>query len=256
VTVMDPRVAERRKTVSEDRARSRLKWILLLIALVATVLGSLWLVRSPVLSIRQVDVTGAQFSDPRAVVRALGMDIGTATIDIDSDVIARSILEDPWVASATVDVVWPGSIIIEVTERTPVAPVLAGGLWMLVASDGGVIKSILDPGSESALVAIDQGFLDPGDVISDPLTLGALEFIENLGNESRSGARIQSDGEGVTAEIAGHAVRLGRPVDMAKKARVLEALLETGIEPGASIDLIAPLRPAVTNLQPVPEVEE
>jgi cell division protein FtsQ len=256
MTVMEPRVAERRKTVSEDRARKRLKWILVVIAVVAVVLGSLWLVRSPILSIRQVDVTGAENSDPRAAIQALGMDVGTPTIDIDGDAITLLILEDPWVESVTVEIVWPGSIVIDVTERTPVAPVLAGDQWVLVASDGGVIKAVPAPGTEIMFVAIDQGSLDPGDVISDPRTLGALVFVRYLADRYRSGARIQMDGEGLQAEVAGHPVRLGRPVDMAEKATVLEALLDTGIEPGASIDLIAPLRPAVTNPQPVIEVEE
>lgn len=256
MTVMEPRVAERRKSVSEDRARKRLRWILVVIALAAAVFGSLWLIRSPILSIRQIDVTGAQFTDPRAVLHSLEMGIGTPTIDIDGAAITMSILDDPWIEAAKVEILWPGSILIDVTERTPVAPVLAGNQWVLVATDGGVIKMVPDPGPAVASVAIDQGPLDPGDVISDPLTIGALVFIGHLGEQNLQGASIRTDGEGLTALVAGHAVRLGRPVDMAEKATVLEALLSTGIESGASIDLIAPLRPAVTNPQPVPEVEE
>lgn len=253
---MEPRLAERRKSVSEDRARKRLKWILVVIALLAVVFGSLWLVRSPILSIRQVDVTGAQFSNPRAVLQSLAMDIGTPTIDIDGDAITMSILEDPWIESARVEIRWPGTIQIDVIERTPVAPVLAGDQWVLVASDGGVIMSVPIPGTDIASVAIDQGSLDPGEVISDPLTLGALVFVRHLSEQNRAGARIDTNGEGLSAYVAGHVIRLGRPVDMAEKAAVLDALLSSGIEPGASIDLIAPLRPAVTNPQPAPEVEE
>ncbi len=256
MTVMEPRVAERRKSVSEDRARKRLKWILIVIALLAVVLGSLWLVRSPILSIRQVEVVGAQFSDPRTVLQSLGMGIGTPTIDIDGDAITVSILKDPWVESATVEIQWPGTILIDVTERTPVAPVLAGDRWVLVATDGGVIMSVPEPGTDIASVAIDQGSIDPGDVISDTLTLGALVFVRHLSEQNRAGARVHSDGEGLSVSVAGHVVRLGRPVDMAEKATVLDALLSSGIEPGASIDLIAPLRPAVTNPQPEPEVEQ
>jgi cell division protein FtsQ len=184
------------------------------------------------------------------------MDVGTPTIDVDGDAITMSILEDPWIESVMVEIVWPGSILIEVKERTPVAPVLAGEQWVLVAGDGGVIRSVSDPGTEAAVVVIDQGSLDPGDVISDPATLGALDFVRHLNERNRAGARIEMAGEGLQAQVAGHLVRLGRPVDMAEKAAVLNALLNSGIEPGASIDLIAPLRPAVTNPQPVLEVEE
>lgn len=252
---MEPRVAERRKSVSEDRARGRLKWILVAIVLVAVVAGSLWLIRSPILSVRQIEVTGAENSDPSAAVRSLDMGIGTPTIEIDATAITRLILEDPWVESATVGVTWPGSILIDVTERTPVAPVLAAGQWAVVAADGGVIRMIpgLDVGV--ARVAIDQGAIVPGHVVTDPFVTGALTFISNLSESTRTGVIVRVDGVGLVADVDGHIIRLGRPTDMAAKASVLEALLASGIEEGASIDLIAPLRPAVTNPRPEPEGE-
>lgn len=255
MTMMEPRVAERRRSVSEDRARRRLKRVLVVIGLLAVMLGTLWFLRSPVLSIRQVSVIGAEQSDPGVAIRALGMDVGTPTIDVDDDAISAAILANPWVVSVEVDVVWPGSIFVEVVERVPVVPVLSGDSWFLVGRDGGVIRSIADPGTGGAVVAIDQGALAPGDMIDDPLTLGAIAFIDTLTSRNRSGAQLSVVGEGLHAVVAGHSVRLGRPIDMEQKAAVLEALFEIGIEPGASIDLIAPLRPAVSNLGPEPEVE-
>jgi cell division protein FtsQ len=256
MTVMDPRVAERRKSVSEDRARKRLRWILIVIAVISLVLGTLWLVRSPILSIRQVDVVGAEASDPRGAVRALGMDVGTPTIDVSGAAITSAILEDPWVESATVRVEWPGSVTIEVTERTPVAPVLAGEQWVLVSRDGGVIMTVGNPSRDDALVAIDQGPIAPGALIADPMVLGALEFIDYLPIELRSGVRVRTEGEGLVAEVQGHGIRLGRPVDMARKATVLGALLDSELPEGVAIDLIAPLRPGVANPQPEVEPEE
>lgn len=256
MTVMDPRLAERRKSVSEDRARKRLRWILTVIALIALVIGTLWLIRSPILSIREIDVAGAEASDPRGAVRSLGMDIGTPTIDVSTDAITSAILEDPWVQSAAVHITWPGSISIGVTERTPVAPVLAGEQWVLVGNDGGVIMAVGNPSGDNALVAIDQGPIAPGFQITDALVLGALEFIEFLPIERHSGVRVQTVGEGLTADVQGHRIRLGRPVDMAQKASVLDALLASGVPEGATIDLVAPLRPGVANPQPEVELEE
>jgi len=256
MTVMDPRLAERRKSVSEDRARKRLRWILIVIVVISLVLGTLWLLRSPILSIRQVDVAGAEVSDPRGALRALGMDVGTPTIDVRSDAITRAILEDPWVESATVAVQWPGSVTIEVTERIPVAPVLAGEQWMLVSRDGGVLMAVGKPSSDDALVAIDQGSIAAGSLITDPSVLGALEFIEHLPIEHRAGVTVRAEGEGLVTDVKGHKIRLGRPVDMAQKATVLEALLDSELPAGATIDLIAPLRPGVANPQPEVEPEE
>ena len=39
MTTMEPRLAERRRGVSEDRARGRLKWILVTILLLAGIVG-------------------------------------------------------------------------------------------------------------------------------------------------------------------------------------------------------------------------
>lgn len=254
--VMEPRVAERRKSVSEDRARRRLKWILMVIVLVAAVLGALWMIRSPLLSIRAVEVIGAEQSDPMSTVQALGMGMGTPTIDVDAETIMVAVLEDPWVATASVAVTWPGSIVVEVVERLPVAPVLVGDEWALVALDGGVISMLGSPDTTGAFVDIDHDPLAPGDVVIDVETLGALAFIDRLTPGVREGTRVFVEGEGLYATVAGHRVRLGRPTSMAEKATVLTALLESGIAPGATIDLIAPLRPAVANPQPEPELEE
>ena len=105
-------------------------------------------------------------------------------------------------------------------------------------------------------MAIDQGSLVPGDAIVDPATIGALEFVHHLSMERRPGTLIRSEGVGLIAEVEGHRIRLGRPVNMAEKASVLDALLDTGIPDGATINLIAPLRPAVANLQAEVEPEE
>jgi hypothetical protein len=245
MTIMEPRVAERRKSVSEDRARKRLRWILAVIVLIAAALGALWLIRSPVLSIRQVDVTGSQESDPAGVVDGLDMGIGTPTIDVHPDAIAAAILEDPWVESVYVNIVWPGTVVIEISERTPVAPVLSGERWMLVGQDGGVIKEVPAPSSEDVGVAIDQESIAPGDMITDAAVLGSLRFIEGLSVARRTGLTLHMEGVGLVANLGTYHIRLGRPVDMALKALVLEGLLDTDLPAGVTINLIAPLRPAV-----------
>ena len=86
--------------------------------------------------------------------------------------------------------------------------------------------------------------------------LGALDFIDHLSEERQAGIRIRTEGDGIVASVEGHDVRLGRPTDMAQKASILDALLDSGVKAGASIDLIASLRPAVTNPQPQVETEE
>lgn len=256
MTMMDERVAERRRGVSEDKARRRLRWVLGLLAVVLLAAGGIWLIRSPLLSIGTVEITGAAVSDPAIVVAELEMGVGTPTIDVDANAIRARVLQDPWVASARVAVVWPSTLVIDIVEYEPIAPVQTGDGWVLVASDGAVVAAAPDPAPDDALVAIDVGPVDPGDVIDDPLVVGALAFVDASEPEKRSGLRVRVADGSLVAEVGGHLVILGRPNDMAAKATVVAGLLADGIAPGATINVVAPSRPAVENPPPQPEVEE
>jgi hypothetical protein len=55
------------------------------------------------------------------------------------------------------------------------------------------------------------------------------------------------------AAIAGYEVVLGSSQDMAQKAVTLAVLFDEGLEQGSVINLVSPLRPAVTNPQPLVE---
>jgi cell division protein FtsQ len=160
MTVMEPKLAERRKGVSEDRARGRLKWVLVLLGIIAAVVGGIWLIRSPVLSIRTVTVTGATHSDPGAAITSIGMGSGTPTIDVDQAALVALITSDPWVASATVDVSFPGSIAVKVVEHVPFATVLAADSWVTVSVDGAVVPA--DAPAGAPRVAIDTGPVNAG----------------------------------------------------------------------------------------------
>ncbi len=61
-----------------------------------------------------------------------------------------------------------------------------------------------------------------------------------------------AQGDELLAEVAGHTVFLGYPTDMADKATVLGAMLDEGVEHGAEINVVSPMRPAV---KPQPSLE-
>lgn len=255
MTAMDTRVADRRKGVSEDKARRRLRWVLAAIAVILVAVGTFWLIRSPILSIATIDVTGAERTDPGATIAALGMGVGRPTIDVDGGAIEAAIERDPWIAEATVSVAWPGTIHVDVIEHEPLVPVMAGDSWYLVSADGAVLASAPTPGVADAAVAIDLG-VGIGETTADRSVLGALEFLDALPEDLRVGAALSVATEGVVAVVEGHRVVLGRPIDMGAKALVLEGLIASGLESGAEVNLIAPTRPAVANPQPLPEGEE
>lgn len=251
MTTVEPRIAQRRQRVGEDRARRRLRTLMLALLVITIVAVTWWLLRSPLLSVRDVTVEGAARSSPATIAAGVGVVEGLPTISVDEGAVRSALLSDPWIAAAAVGIRWPGTVVISVTERSPVAVVSDGATAALVAADGMILASASDAGG--AVLEVEGSVPGPGSTLTAPQALGGLAFLASLPAELRDGAVVTVDGSMVSGVVAGHAVRLGMAADMEQKARTLAALLESGLEPGAAVDLIAPLHPSVIN--PLPEVE-
>jgi len=242
--VMDKRIARRRQEVGEAKARRRLRRILAALALAGLAAFGAWFLRSPSLSIREIRVEGAAHTDPAAVLAAAGVVPGVPTIDVRAGSLAARLAAEPWIATARVAVSWPGTVTVTVVEHHAVA-VVGESSAVLVAEDATVLGDP-EPGSALPVVDIVPPPVRVGERLSDRRILGALEFLENLPGDVATGLTIAAEGENLLVDVRGHRVRLGHPNQMAEKARVLTALLATDLPFDASIDLIAPTRPAVS----------
>ena len=252
---VDRRIAQRRRSVSEDRARHRLRRLLGLLMLAALLGLGVWALRSPLLSIREISVVGVQQSSPQSAVSAVGLETGTPTISVDGAALQRALMLDPWIDDATVTVSWPGRVEIDIREHIPIAYVAGSeGDWLWATADGHAVATVAEPPREAPVVEISSAGR-AGDTITDAAILGGLEFFGALPPELASEATVVLEGEELWARVVGYDVRLGRPAEMTAKAVALEALLAAEVAPGASLDLIAPRRPAVANSQRQPEGE-
>jgi cell division protein FtsQ len=261
MTTMEPRVAERRRGVSEDKARRRLRWILGIIGLIAAVGFGFWIVRSPVLSISSITVSGAELSNPQTVIDEMGVIVGVPTIDVDRNAIGRAIESDPWIDTVEVSVQWPGTVSITVMEHRALAPARAGDGWVMLSHKSTVLEPVDGPRDGEFVVDIDTSRTPMGQPVASPMVIGALAFGSALRADLAGDTVMSVDDGGLVATVGGHLVRLGRPIDLEDKAVVLAALLDTELEAGAEINLIAPTRPAVSTVQPEeldphPEVED
>lgn len=245
VKTMDHRIARRRRQISEDRARRRLPRLIVLLVLLAVGAFGVWLVQSPVLAVRAVEVSGAVNSDPGAIGLAEGLAVGTATVSVPSERVEAALLRDPWIADARVSVTWPGHVLLEVIEHIPVAYIDTGNAWLWASADGHVVQTAAAPVSGWPVVEVPISAA-VGDRATDPVALGGLELVSNLPSDLAGDALLMIEDGEVVGWIGGHRVRLGLPRQMAEKAVVLVALLDTGIPPRARIDLVSPERPAVT----------
>jgi cell division protein FtsQ len=252
MTTVEPRVAQRRKGVSEDRARHRLRRILGIIAFVAVVVLGFWLIRSPLLSISSVSVSGADRSSPESIVESIGVVVGVPTIDVNAGEIRSAVESDPWIATADVSVQWPGTVSVAVTEHVALAPARSGDGWVMLSRASTVIEPVPGPIEGVFVVDIDTADTPVGGDVDDLMVVGALEFGSALRPDLAADAVISTDESGLIATVGGHLVMLGRPIDLEDKALVLASILDTELEQGAEIVLIAPTRPAVRN----PQAEE
>jgi cell division protein FtsQ len=244
---VDPRLARRRREVQEASARRRLRWTIALL-LMAVVVGMVVAVfESSWFAVDSITIEGANRSDVASILATAGVEEGVPIVAVRAGRLEEKLREDPWIAEAQVRVVWPRSIEVSVVEYIPIARVRSGNTWLVASTQGAVLargQRLVDP-----FIDIEAGDLHPGDVIEDSDALGALEFVAALPVELKDGLVVTSNGSELEATVAGHQVILGSTVDMAQKAVTLAVLLQQGIAANASINLVSPIRPAVTNPQ-------
>ena len=251
---IDPRLMERRKTVAEDNAKKSISRLLKFLVVVVLAGASAWLLFSPWLSVDHVDTTGIKASSANSILAESGVRAGAAMILIDPAKVESRLLDDPWIAKATVSRDWPDLVTVHVEERTPAAWVRAGEGWARRAVDGVALPSAAEP--DDSLGRVDMPDVGEPETTTSPELLGALEFMAALDHDLHDGAVVTlQDGE-LWATVSGFEVRLGRADEMAEKALSLAALLEDGLEHGTTINLIAPTHPATTGSQTEDDGEE
>lgn len=240
---IDPRLADRRRDVAEDRARRNVNRILRFLAVVAVVGGVVWLMLSPTFSVESVEVSGVQTSETNTVLAANKVVAGRPLILIRTDAIEAELLGDPWVKEASVDLDWPRSVVVAISERSPVAWVENADGWFRRAVDGVALPGESVPDDTMGQIRLPSVSAD--DAVESPLMLGALEFIDTLPVALGSNAIVDERSGELWALVGGFEVRLGRPVEMADKALSLATLLEEPLVAGSVINMIAPTNPAV-----------
>jgi len=242
-TRVDPRLAERRRAVAEGNARKRLRRILWTLVVV-TVAGAFgWLAQSPWFSIAHIAVSGVSGSETARILESAGVIEGTPLVAVSPQRVEELLEGDPWVVEATVRRVIPDAIEVVVNERVPVAWVQTGTRWAVIAEDSTVLRYDSEPGGPSMVFDI----VVPGSEgrFDDLRVTGGVAFFSGLPTETRRQVSLAEQNGEIWADVAGLAVRLGLPTEMEEKAAALVAILEEGLSPGSTVNLVAPTRPAV-----------
>lgn len=227
-----PRLAARARAERSVRRRRRVRRagqvllvLLPLAALAWVVLASTWL------AVDRVTVTGTGRLSSAAVVQAADVATGTPLARVDTRQVEERIGELAPVADVAVRRSWPGTLTVEVTERTPVAAVSTAGGVSLVDASGVVFGGEAAP--PPGVVRLDVS--DPGP--DDPATRAALDVHTALPEALRAQvAEVQAPSpSGVRLVlIDGREVVWGRPGGTETKAAAVLALLS---RPGTVFDV-------------------
>jgi cell division protein FtsQ len=247
---IDPRIRARRIGVLRDAGRRRLRRVIDVGVVLLVAAAFAIALRSPLLAVRTVRVTGASHVSASEVAQQSGIRTGEQLVDVDLAGAGRRIEALPWVATVTLTRSMGGTVGIRVTERAPAAVVGDGAGAVVVDATGRVLARVSDvPTIASGLIRVAglPSGLAPGDEV--PGSPGdALALAGRLAAAVPGAISQVSVGPELLATLAqGGQVRFGDTTDLAAKLRSLQTVLdEVDLTCLGVLDVRVPANPVLT----------
>lgn len=143
--------------------------------------GKFMVYDSPFFRVDTVQVENASRVGAEQICDSSDIRRGASMFSLDLDLIGRKIEENPWIATAQVQRVFPRTVTIKVTEYEPMAIINLGCLYY-VAPDGTVFKPLesSDKIDFPLLTGIDQTDILDRPEESRQLLAGAVELLQVL----------------------------------------------------------------------------
>jgi cell division protein FtsQ len=158
----------------------RLKWYSVVGVVVAAALVVLLLLTSPLLSIRNIVVEGAVYTNQARLDEVLVQLKGDAILTADLHGATRQIEAIPWVRKARVSMHLPTKVVVQIDERKPAAFFRAVDGFIRVIDREGRILDVIEGDPIDYVRIIGSGpNLAPGDFVGQPF-LGAVELLGAL----------------------------------------------------------------------------
>lgn len=191
-------------------------------------LGSSWL------AVDEVTVVGASRLAADDVVQAADVRVGVPLARLDLSAVERRVRALAPVADVEAVRSWPGTVLLEISERQPVAAHVGRDGVRLLDASGVAFATV--PAVPAGLLRVEVDRPRPG----DPATTAALEVAADLppGLRALVGGVGAESASTVTLLLAdGRTVVWGSPGDTATKAAAVLAMLPM---PGTTFDVSAP----------------
>ena len=189
-------------------------------------IGAIAVAKSTWLDVESVTVTGADRADPQHIVTASGITIGEPLVEIDIDGATDAVRRVPWVASATVDRNWDGSVTIEVTERVGIVALPTGSRLAVIDRTGQQLELVSElPSGFLAVTGVEASGV-PGQPVTDE-AMSVVSLVSGL-TPAVSAATEQivvEEGQLMLDLTVGGRANIGDVRDLEAKLLALETIL-------------------------------
>lgn len=150
---VDPRIRARRVAVARDAGRRRLHRLAVVGGVLGLAAAGLAMTWSPVVDVEDLSVVGEGHTSAEAITEAAGVGVGDSLVWLDTGRAERAVEALPWIADATVERSWDGTVAIEVTERAAVAALpAADGRWLVLDGTGRVLQAVDEQPTDVPLI--------------------------------------------------------------------------------------------------------
>ena len=229
---IEPRMRERRVAVKRAQSRKRLKWVMLVVGVVAVAVTGLAVLGSPLFAVRadQLTVTGNVYTDPARLDEIVDDLVGTPSLRVDTRRLERELEEIPWVERARVTVSFPHTATIDIRERAAMTTYQGlDGRFRVLDREGRVLD-VIDkyPFAYVLISGPDPVDLEPGDFAPTGYA-AASELTKNLTGSIRgrvASIDVTADGSRLVLHLDdGSEVFFGESRDFFAKLLRLESVL-------------------------------
>ncbi len=240
----------RSAAVRAQRRERRRSVIIVLVAITVASTAGLALIRSPLLDIDRVEVTGVSDVGVADVVAAAAIPMGSPILDLEVEAVAARVEQIPEVRAATVGRQLDGTVTIVVTEREPTMALKTADGYVLVDDDGRQVRVTAEPPDGFLPVIGLQATGRPGDP-APPGSTSVLRLMAQITPPVRAAVSevIVTGDELALGLIDGGRAVLGQDEELEAKVISLETLLlSVDLRCVHEIDLTVPSAPAVSRI--------
>ncbi|MCP3425530.1 cell division protein FtsQ/DivIB [Rothia sp. AR01] len=223
-----------RRGAEERRVRRPLRWLVgVLVALAAVGAFAAVVFYSPLLAVREITVEGTDRLDAGEISEALQPLEGVPLTRVDDATVRDLVGENILVRDVRAEAHPPHELVVEVTERVPVATVQEGDQYVLVDADGVAVGAV--GSAEEAGVPLVDGGLDAVGGEGFGELVRVLQALPQSLLEQMQKAEAVSDSELRLQMRNGSTVVWGTAEDSEFKAEVLLSLTRALGQQGAGL---------------------